>query len=171
MQTQRVDWPVLVACLLNGNDGRERFRHQWLACCEVVEHPDSYLPVRCDERPPLLDHLSPADLEQHVLQAHADGSVVSKNIAKAWSAWRTTVTEVEAQNAQRLQTLAITLQTLADLFRKSSHPEQVSQRIAELGTLLERDWGLAVPMQGDIRTWSVRMTRRFDLLPAEWREL
>jgi hypothetical protein len=170
MRNQQVDWGRVLTVLLTGDDGRERFRQQWLACCEVVENPDSYVPAPYEERAPLLDFLTPKDLEQHVEQARMDASAVSKNIATAFTQWRLHVTEVEAQNAQRLQTLASTLRTLSDLYGKSSDPEQVSARIAELGMLLERRWRLAVPLNGDIRTWAVCMTRRYDLLPREWRE-
>ena len=32
-------------------------------------------------------------------------------------------------------------------------------------------WGVQIPPSGDIRTWAQRVTRRYDLLSAAWREL
>jgi hypothetical protein len=168
MQTQRVDWPVLVERLLAGDDGRERYRAQWLACCEVIDNPDWYRPLDCDAFPPLLDRLTPADILARGRNAKDDCATA---LGTVFGAWRAHVTDVEARNASRLQTLALTLQTLADLHRKSSHPEQVNTRVAELGRFVEDVWRTSIPMGGDIRAWAVRITRRYDLLPAVWREL
>jgi hypothetical protein len=168
MQTQRVDWPALVACLMSRDDGRDRFRAQWLACCEVVNNPDWYRPVAFDERPPLLDFLTPKDILERGRNPKDDSTTPLGTI---FGGWRAHVTDVEARNASRLQTLAVTLQTLADLHRKSTDPDVVRTRVAELGEFVERVWRTSIPMSGDVRAWSVRITRRFDLLPQDWREL
>jgi hypothetical protein len=173
MQTQRVDWPALVACLLTRDDGRERYRAQWLACCEVVDNPDWYRPLPCDAFPALLQTpsghmLTPKDIEDRGRDLKGEGATP---LGTVFGWWRAHVTDVEALNAGRLQTLAVTLQTLADLHRKSTDPNAVSLRIEELGAFVENVWRTLVPMSGDVRAWSVRITRRFDLLPADWREL
>lgn len=168
MQTQRVDWPALVACMLEGRNGPELYRSQWLACCEVVDNPDAYRPLPFNERPPLLDFLSPSDILERGYDQKAEKATP---LGTLFGGWRVHVTDVEALNASRLQTLATTLQTLADLHRKSTDPERVSTRIAELGSFVERVWRTSIPMSGDVRAWAVRMTRRFDLLPSDWREI
>jgi len=81
------------------------------------------------------------------------------------------VTETEARNAGRLVTVAGTLQTLADLHRKSTDPDRVAARLATLGRFVEQAWGTAIPLSGDLRAWAARITRRVDLLPRDWREL
>ena len=173
MQTQRVDWARLVERLLAGDDGRERYRSQWLACCEVVQNVEWYHPLEYDAFPVLLQTssghaLTPKDIEERGRDLKGE-TTTALGVMFGW--WRAHVTELEALNAGRLQTLAATLQTLADLHHRSSHPEQVNGRIAELGDFVERVWRTSIPMGGDIRAWSVRITRRYDLLPRDWREL
>lgn len=161
-----VDWSGVVESVLAARDGRERFRAQWLACCEVVDHPDWYTPLPFDVQPQLLGHTNPQDLRDR----GTDGERATA-LGVVFGQWRAHVTETEARNAGRLQTLAITLQTLADLHYKSTSPDAVAGRIAALGAFVERGWRVSVPMSGDIRTWASRVTRRYDLLPREWREL
>lgn len=168
MQTQRVDWAGLVECLLEGRTGPELHRAQWLACCEVVDHPELYRPLACDERPPLLDHLTPGDIAERGFDAKGERATP---LGVVFGSWRAHVTETEACNAARLQTLAGTLQTLADLHRRSTHPERVAARMATLGAFVEGAWGTAIPLSGDLRAWAARITRRYDLLPRAWREL
>lgn len=168
MQAQRADWAGLVERLLTVRDGRERFRAQWLACCEVVDNPEWYEPLPFDSRPPLLDHLKPQDVLDRGVDQKAEKATA---LGLLYGGWRAHVTEVEARNAARLQTLAVTLQTLADLHRKSTDPDAVSKRTAQLGLFIEGAWRVSVPLSGDVRTWASRITRRYDLLPLEWRAL
>jgi hypothetical protein len=168
VQTQRVDWCGLVECLLEGRTGPELHRAQWLACCEVVDHPELYRPLACDERPLLLDHLTPKDVADRGFDAKSERAT---SLGVVFGGWRAHVTDIEARNAARLLTVAGTLQTLADLHRKSTCPDKVAARLGTLGAFVEAAWHVAIPLQGDVRAWAARITRRYDLLPVAWRGL
>lgn len=168
----RVDWAsILRRIQMPEPDGREHARALWVACTQVVDHPDDYAPLPFGAFPPLLDHKTVDDLEGYIRRASTGDDQVALQVARTFGGWRAHVTEVEALNAARLQMLASTLRTLADLMRRSTNAELVSARIAELGDFIERKWRTAIPLQGDIRTWASRITRRYDLLPFDWREL
>jgi len=169
--TQSLDWGLLMGCILQHDDGRDRLRAQWNACNEVIEHPAAYYPLGFMALPSLLEHMQLSDVIAHAARADEEKSQSGRNVVRAFASWRLHVTEVEALNAGRLHMLASTLRTLADLHAKSSQPEIVLARIADLGSFIETAWAVAVPLSGDIRTWSQRITRRYDLLAADWREL
>jgi hypothetical protein len=169
----RIDWGQLMACVLNCEDGRDIRVAQWRACCEVLATLEAYRPVEFDAFPSLLlapdgSMLAPADVADRVKDPRTEAAT-PLGVLFGW--WRAHVTDVEARNAGRLQTLAQTLQTLADLHDKAIDQTPVHERIAELGQFIEDTWRTAVPLSGDIRGWAVRITRRYDLLPRAWREI
>jgi hypothetical protein len=170
---QRIDWGLLVSCILTHDDGRDRLRAQWNACNEVLENLQAYGPIGFAPLPFALTKIDCAsEILTNSARADVEHNFDAKNVVKAFASWRAHVTEVEALNASRLFMLASTLRTLADLHGKASQPELVLARIADLGKFIESAWGVAIPLStGDIRSWSQRVTRRYDLLSVEWREL
>jgi hypothetical protein len=129
------------------------------------------MPLECAPKPPILKSLTLSEVESHVMRA-SENEGHSRNVVRSFATWRAHVTEVEAHNAARLFMLASTLRTLADLLASSTQPAVVSARIGELGSFIERAWGIAIPLgPGDVRRWSRRMTRREDLLSVEERNL
>jgi len=172
MDPLRVDWGLLLTTILTGDVGRDRARAMWDACTEVLEHPKAYHPVGCEPMPWILSKVKPADLVAFRERAEDEKNSHARNVVNAFSAWRTHVSEVEATNAGRLHMLASTLRTLADLSGMSpARPEIVHARIADLGRFIENTWHVAIPLAGDVRTWAVKVTRRYDLLPICYREV
>lgn len=150
-------------------DERARMRSQWATCGAIVAAADAFGPVAFGPFPPLLEHITPRDLVEHSQRALTEGLHTSKTIVRTFGFWRSHVTEVEAINQRRLQILAVALHQLSDLLRRSTQPDVVSARIGELGEAIERAWKISIPLSGDVRAWSFRVTRRYDLLPVEFR--
>lgn len=171
MHTQRLDWGVLVAEIYAQADSRDRMRAQWDACKEVLENDQAYRPLECLARPPALDRVQQDEIVIHAVRAVEEGNPASRNVMRAFCTWRAHVTEIESLNAGRLFVLASTLRTLVDLHSKASQPEIILARISRLGAFIERAWGVQIPPIGDLRMWSQKVVRRYDLLPAQWREL
>lgn len=169
--THRLDWDDIVARIYSRDNGPERMRALWHACKEVLDNLTAYIPIECSTRPHLLEHIRLDDISAHVMRAEEEKNQVGRNIVKAFSTWRLHVTEVEAANAARLLMLASTVRTLADLHSKSTQPERVLARLGDLGRFIEAEWGVAIPLSGDVRAWAQKTTRRYDLLSADWREL
>jgi len=168
---QSLDWGQLVETM-RLDDGRDRARALWHACNEVLTNLQSYYPVGFGSLPPNLTKVSVSEILAHSARAAVESNHDAKAVVSAFATWRSHVTETEATNAARLFMLASTLQTLADLYARSTQPDVVSARIAHLGKFIEDVWAIAVPLTSrNLRGWSQWATRRYDLLSKEWREL
>lgn len=125
---------------------------------DVAEHLEAdYREEPCPGIPDELDLLrgAPREVMQTALAANA-------KLASSFGAYRLAVSDVEARNARRLLVLADAVKVCA------SH-----SRAFELGATImqwvEREWRTDVPLNADLRAWSARITRRYDLLPKDWR--
>jgi hypothetical protein len=88
----------------------------------------------------------------------------------AFGKWRAAVTDHEAIEASKLQTLLWAVRALYDITPAHDNPEVCARLGKGLYEQLITTWKCdVVPMEGDYRAWAIRQTRRYDLLPKAWR--
>lgn len=136
-----------------------------------VRHQMEVLPTAVPARvPPMPDVLQGAQLEdlQSDAESFRSGAPCSERL-RSFAHWRAKVTQAEFDSASRLWGLCETARALDRLLGR--HPERLALRdaAAELKRHLLARWGVALPVSEDIRRFAARHTRRFDLLPEEWR--
>jgi hypothetical protein len=146
--------------------GAERDLVLFRLAVELCDALDSYVPARFQARPyDLVDKTS--------LQVEA--SLGNAAFCAVLGSFRAQVTEHEAISAQRLLVLCSTARTLLKLSKRTEDQETVSRIEGMLGRIaghLALMWRIEPPADAiDLRTWSVQVTRRFDLLPRGWRYL
>ena len=166
--TERTPTPLhesLVTLMTSGTSPAERAQARMEVCAEVLRHLGSYVPHPWPVEPEFLPDLR--DLTAAEVRAHLKGN---KERATQFGTWRMHVTNVEAQNAARLSVLGQTLLTLIEL-REAFEPESIDQAIAGVGDWVSRVWMTEVPLEGDLRSWSVRVTRNLTVLPVHWRSV
>jgi hypothetical protein len=98
-------------------------------------------------------------------------SLADPEMARAFGAWRAAVTALEARNARRLLVLgdgARWLQRLRPTIATDGLPT-LDALLAEIEQWLRGRWRVAAPLEGDLRAWSTRLARRYDLCPKHWR--
>lgn len=154
---QRISW-----------DQHERDVAEWSVWLEVRATLGAYVPAPPPFASAEVVALSKLELDDAKRELY---DTENAKLAFAFGTWRAVVTEHEAMNARRLYALAQMVHSLSASRMRASRPEVVDQALAHLGDWIASVWRTDVPLQGDIRTWSSRMTRRPDLLPFAWREL
>lgn len=134
-----------------------------LELCDALSS-GAYHPARFPARPYELEGKSFAELE---------ASVSNAGFAAVLSGYRLAVTELEAQSAQRIAVLCSTIRTLLKLGDRTEDPntiERIDAMLSRLGGHLALAWRMEPPaLSIDLRTWSVQVSRRYDLLPRSWR--
>jgi hypothetical protein len=168
MQANPLDAFVSLVSQRASWDQHDRDMATWSLWLEVRQNMGAYLPAKEPAPSHQIGELSKLELsEARALLHDSDNS----KIAFAFGQWRAVVTEHEARNAGRLMALAQLVQALTAARLRASKPEAVDQALAQLGEFIARQWRTDVPLGGDVRTWSSRITRRPDLLPFVWREI
>jgi hypothetical protein len=136
-----------------------------LELCDVLS-TGAYHPARFPARPYVLEDKTFAQVE---------ASLPNAEFALALGGYRAQVTELEALSAQRLIVLCSTVRTLFKLSDRTTDPstlERIEGMLARLASHLALAWRIEPPGQTiDLRTWTVQVTRRYDLLPRAWRYL
>lgn len=167
MREREMDWPRLLSAI-QGDDGRARNVAEWEVCADVVRSIDLY-------RPPTFIQPGGIDLD-HVqsLRRVEDMEELRARAAKdrrSFGLYRNAVLDHEGECAKKLQTLAWVVQRLYRLRELDSANVDIIDRLATLvGDVLVSEWQVKnVPLTGDIRTWSLRSARRYDLCPRLWR--
>jgi hypothetical protein len=165
MREDRSD-PMGLACELVKSTHAERdlvlFKLA-LELCDVLS-TGAYHPARFPAQPYVLADKTFAQVE---------ASLPNVEFANVLGGWRAQVTELEALSAQRLIVLCSTVRTLLKLGDRTSDPstlERIEGMLARLASHLALAWRIEPPALAiDLRTWTVQVTRRFDLLPRAWR--
>jgi hypothetical protein len=151
--------------------GREADVASWKSIQHLTRNLDGFRPGVF--RGPAVDHAGATAL--NTLSSHPEwdeqqvrGLVTS--IPKVFGDYRSAVTDFEASEAAKLETLAWALRKLAEIKTFSTNPGAVEDLESRLGAFLWSAWKIkSVPMTGDVRPAAARKTRRYDLLPATWR--
>lgn len=136
---------------------------------------DSYRPARCSECPLMLRTFYTN------LEALAEACLPDKHgkygaTAQAFGQWRAHVTEVEAENARRLELVADAVARLREMRERTAErpPDLVllDDMVRDLSQFIYAQYRVVPPAeQSKLRLWCQRQTRRYDLLPREWRGL
>lgn len=164
--TNPLDSLVTLVAQRSSWDQHDRDMAEWSIWTEVKADLRSYLPAQAPVPNAQVVGLSNLELREAKAQIAEDAKT-----AAAFGEWRAAVTLHEATNAGRLLCLGRLVVALVNARLRASKPEAVDQALAQLGDIVARHWGTDVPLRGDIRTWSSRVTRRADLLPFAWREI
>jgi len=91
-------------------------------------------------------------------------------IAFMFGTFRNLVLEHEENAARKLEVLRSTARTLLRLRDGAHAPEKLDGMVHALGSFVLSAWGKDLDLSAD-RAWSLRVSRRYDLLPTAWREL
>lgn len=156
--------PMDLALELVKSGGAERDLSLFRLAVELCDALPSYSPARFQARPYEL-------VDKTFLQIEA--SLGNAAFCAVLGGYRASVTEHEAISAQRLLVLCSTARTLLKLCDRTSD-EQTLRRIEGMLTRIAGHlalmWAVEPPAASiDLRTWSVQVTRRYDLLPRSWR--
>lgn len=115
--------------------------------------------------PGSVNHLRGADVEDIVPQ------LSDPSLARDFASWRAAVSDMEASNARRLSVLSWCARALTEMRARSTAPEKVDKMTFLFADWIAKEWSTDVPLTGDLRAWTSRATRRYDLLPRAWRGL
>lgn len=141
----------------------------WQHCVDVFGNVDAYQPARFNEPPhtlrPFYDDLAA------LAEACAPQNGAYQPTAVALGRWRAHVTEVEATNARRLEVLADVVARLKEMRDRAVDPKQVDDLIRSVSTFIYAHYRTVPPDGAKLRLWCTKATRRYDLLPGEWRVL
>lgn len=155
--------PISTDSILGVPRGAARDLAAWRVCETVGELIEHYRPMPF---PGMSSALRDVDAER----LERDDS-----LRQLFCEWRAAVTYREDQNAGRLTVLVSCLRDLTDL-RARAADDLAAARVDELAEPLQHvlagAWRVDMPSaQGNLRAWSIRVCRRYDLLPREMREL
>lgn len=164
MQAEILDQVAKMVLDRRTSTQQERDLADWHLCDYVRKNLGSYMPVYYPT--PELQVAAVLKLGPEAGRAALDAD---EECAKAFSKYRFALTEHEAQEAQKLYMLASTVQTLMRIRPRSNPPAIVDEALAQIATWIAERWRTDVPLRGDMRTWSRRITERTDLMAAEWR--
>lgn len=151
---------------LLGEAGLERDSARWEHCSGVCEALDDYRQSACSEMPYLL--------KQHTVGSLVDamGAQGGAALTLAFGNYRALVTATEATNARKLGVLAGVHFELEALRVIAENKRPIDHAMQKLSFTLRGAWRMELPETAhNVRLWATRVTRRFDLLPREWREL
>jgi hypothetical protein len=138
---------------------------RWELASEVYGTLEDYRPVQIADRPSLLKAYSTITL--------IEALPVDPVLGRALGIFRERVTDGEAVNARRLSVVAGVIFDLEEMRpRATERPEMLESMLQQLLLFLHGVWRVELPeCKRLVRLWATRMTRRYDLLPREWREL
>jgi hypothetical protein len=147
-----------------GSDGRARDVALYRVCQDVCETLAWFYgrPTPVPAVPDAFRGISAESLRQQVLAAPA--------IGYSFGIFRNAVLEYEGTCARRLEVLRSTARTLLRLRDQAHDPAKLDRMLDAVGSFVHGVWGLDLDLSAD-RAWSLRVSRRYDLLPPPWREL
>lgn len=93
------------------------------------------------------------------------------SFARIFGQNRASILEHEEKCARRLDVLRSTAATLVRLAQKAEDPSRLHAMLDELGTFVAHRWRIDINLDTSDRDWSLRVSRRYDLLPPSWRSL
>lgn len=126
-----------------------------------------YLPPRA---PCMLDSLRGQTLE--ALRDRIGGeSPQNQAFARQFGEYRNVVLLHEETCARRLDVLRGTAQTLERLVAGARDPDRLRGMLTTLAEFVAARWRVDLPLGPVDRGWSLRVSRRYDLLPPTWRSL
>lgn len=163
------DYSQAVETLLSAPRRDDRDLAMLKCCLDVVRDLKVYGP---HEAPGCPDEL----YKLHKMDQDARRALLASNaeLGQVFGAWRAELTLHEAANANRLWLLASIVLTLLSIRERTSAAPTlatIDQLLNVLGDWMAQAWRVNPPLQGDIRAWAIRSTRRSDLLPNAWRWL
>lgn len=157
-----------VETLLSSQQSVERDVAWWTHCDGLTQSLNAYMPIGCGD-PPLALRPFYSDLQGLIDElGKNDGR---NDIAVLFGQWRAHVTEIEARNARNLEVLAGAVQRLRAMRERAVDETRVDEVIRELSHFAVSEYRVILPYDMQPRIWSVKQTRRSDLLPGEWRAL
>lgn len=153
----------LVRDVLQGS-GRKRDVALFHVCRDVVETLDFYYapPGPVPALPDALRGVSFPGLCELVREKPA--------VAFIFGTFRNLVLEHEETCARRLEILRSSVRTLLRLRELAHDAARINAMLTEIGAFVSEVWRRDLDVSGD-RDWSLRVSRRYDLLPRSWREL
>jgi hypothetical protein len=120
------------------------------------------VPTNVPSVPDALRGLSVETLRERVREQPA--------IAFLFGTFRNDVLEYEETCARKLEVLRGTARNLLRLRDLAHTPTLIESLLSQLGSFVHSAWGRDLDVSAD-RGWSLRVSRRYDLLPRAWREL
>jgi hypothetical protein len=157
-----------VEVLLSTQQTVERDVAWWEHCEAVSKALDSYMPIGCGD-PPLALRPFYTDLPALIEElGKGDGR---NDTAALFGQWRAHVTDNEARNARHLEVLAGAVQRLRSMRDRALDESRVDDMIREISHFAVSEYRVILPVDLSPRLWSVKQTRRYDVLPGEWRVL
>lgn len=142
----------------------------WKRVAEALKALSALVPEDPPIRPPALRTVSFEELAEDVGRYRSGGEMTPR--LRAYGAWRFELTRIEARNAGKLQCLAQLVLDLSDLQFKYSPNETLDKASKVFVEHFARRWRLdPTTDRSGYRLWAVKSTRRYDILPREWREL
>lgn len=137
---------------------------RWELCRSVCAELNEWRPREFPGVPSILKSQTTVSLIDHMPNDNVLGS--------AFAVFRAQVTEVEAANSKRLEMLATVKHTLAALRDVVPNPDPIERMLSSLNYFIAGAWRIEIPAEKlHVRLWCQRVTRRYDLLSREWREL
>jgi hypothetical protein len=130
---------------------------------EVVRTMGEYRPQVAPEMPSDIYSLHKLDVDTWDEMFRNNPS-----LARSFADWRESVTLHECENANRLYLLGCTVVELLTV-RDAENVELVDRAVNALGNWISSAWRAQPPLDGSLRDWASRATRRTDLLPRAWR--
>ena len=151
--------------------GRERDVACWRVCDEVAKDLASFSP-RANIYPPdgwRIEEQASIDLLRGM--PFDDVPNAARMLGRTFGAYRDAVLNLEGDNAKKLQTLLWSVEQIMNFARREGADEiRLGALVEGLGNHLSHVWKVRSSPK-DIRMFSLRHCRRYDLLPREWREL
>ena len=153
---------------LLGAQSVERDVAWWTHCQDVGQCLQAYLPIGCGDPP---HALRPFYTDLAALCEELERNERRNETSTLFGQWRAHVTDIEARNARNLEVLAGAVQRLRSMRDRALDTGRVDETIRELSHFAVSEYNVILPYETSPRLWSVKQTRRYDLLPGEWRHL
>lgn len=142
----------------------------WQHTTQVANWIDHYCPIHFGDPPTQLRPFY-ANLEA-LIEALQEARAGNEGpIAALFGQWRAHVTDCEAICAGRLQVLAGAVAMLREMRERAHDVAPVDARIKLIGQYVVSQYRVIQPVDVPLRLWCSKVTRRYDLLPGEWRHL
>jgi hypothetical protein len=114
----------------------------------------------------------PAVLRNHSTQTLIEAMEHDSSLARELCGYRVRVTELEAQNSKRLETLVWCKFELEALRELVEEPSDIDHALQRLQFFLRGTWRTEIPEEPKaVRLWAIRETYDYEALPREWRYL
>ena len=155
----------VVASAIGSPDEHARDAAELVVCQEVLRNLHAYMPQNVPTMPLALEAFRHMDFDD------MHKALRDPDTARVFGAFRFEVTEIESANAQRLQVLCSTVQSLLRLRPRMPDPSSIDRALEQVGSWVYERWGVDAPLQGDVRLWARKQTWRMDALPKAMRHL